>query len=549
MKVAILQQNFVVGDIEGNTNKIIKGYRKACQSGADLVVCSELALFGYPPKDLLLLPDKLAEQQRCLQRLIKEVGQIGLIVGIAEQNSGLGKPLFNTAVLIQQGKITAKWHKVLLPTYDVFDEDRYFEPGEERPFIFTYQGKRLAMLVCEDIWGDYLGSKLYKDNPLDSLVGGRLDLLVVINGSPYHWGKGNERFTVVSKVARLLKCPVVYVNQVGGNDDLVFDGRSFVVDSQGQCIGTAPPFVEDLVIVDVNCPSVCPYYFDQQNMEDLFKALVLGTRDYILKTGHSSVIVALSGGIDSAVVLCIAAAAIGAHNVTALSLPSPFSSEGSISDAKDLSRRLGVDLKIIPINQIYQSYGQTLQPFIGWHIPGEVEGDVTEENIQARIRGDLVMAFANRQRGSLVLSTGNKSELAVGYCTLYGDMVGGFAVIADLPKTLVYRLAEFINQDREVIPHSILQKPPSAELRPGQKDLDSLPPYDILDAVLDMFIEKRMAVEEIVEKGFARELVVRVIKMVTKNEYKRQQMPVGLRVTSQAFGSGWRFPIAIAARF
>ncbi len=544
MKVAILQQNFVVGDIKGNTDKIIRGYKQACQKGADLVVCSELALFGYPPKDLLLLPDKLAAQQRCLQKLAKEVGQVGLVIGIAEQNSGRGKPLFNTAVLIEQGKITAKWRKVLLPTYDVFDEDRYFEPGEAKSFVFTYHGKRLAMLVCEDIWGDYLDSSLYKDNPLDLLAEESLDLLVVINGSPYHWGKGSERFEVVSKVARLLECSVVYVNQVGGNDDLVFDGRSFVVDSQGQCIGSALPFQEDLVVVDIGNSSVCSYYFDQQNMQDLFTALILGTRDYVLKTGHSSVIVALSGGIDSAVVLCLAAAAIGADNVTALSLPSPFSSAGSIADARDLSERLGVDFKVISIDQIYQTYGQALQPFIGWYTPGEIEGDVTEENIQARIRGNIVMAFANRKAGSLVLSTGNKSELAVGYCTLYGDMAGGFAVIADLPKTLVYRLAEFINKDREIIPRNILQKPPSAELRPDQQDTDSLPPYEILDAVLDMFIERRMPVDEIVKQGFARELVVRIIKMVTKNEYKRQQMPVGLRVTSKAFGSGWRFPIA-----
>ncbi len=544
MKVAILQQNFVVGDIKGNTDKIIRGYKQACQKGADLVVCSELALFGYPPKDLLLLPDKLAAQQRCLQKLAKEVGQVGLVIGIAEQNSGRGKPLFNTAVLIEQGKITAKWRKVLLPTYDVFDEDRYFEPGEAKSFVFTYHGKRLAMLVCEDIWGDYLDSSLYKDNPLDLLAEESLDLLVVINGSPYHWGKGSERFEVVSKVARLLGCSVVYANQVGGNDDLVFDGRSFVVDSQGQCIGSALPFQEDLVVVDIGNSSVCSYYFDQQNMQDLFTALILGTRDYVLKTGHSSVIVALSGGIDSAVVLCLAAAAIGADNVTALSLPSPFSSAGSIADARDLSERLGVDFKVISIDQIYQTYGQALQPFIGWYTPGEIEGDVTEENIQARIRGNIVMAFANRKAGSLVLSTGNKSELAVGYCTLYGDMAGGFAVIADLPKTLVYRLAEFINKDREIIPRNILQKPPSAELRPDQQDTDSLPPYEILDAVLDMFIEKRMSVDEIVKQGFARELVVRIIKMVTKNEYKRQQMPVGLRVTSKAFGSGWRFPIA-----
>lgn len=552
----MLQLNFLVGDFVGNTNKIIAGYKKAVAMGAELVVSTELALFGYPPKDMLLYKSFLDAQNRELEVLKKEIGNIGLIVGIAEINTGDGKPLFNSAVLIKNGKIEIVQRKSLLPTYDVFDESRYFEPGKNLTEIFDIPSSGffndcVTILVCEDIWGgneNNQSRKLYQWDPVMELNGLDVNTLIVINGSPYYWGKGDVRFNLVSGISKKLHCNVVYVNQVGGNDDLVFDGRSFAVNENGECIAVAQPFVEEILIVDTDSSKTVEYPSDGQNLKDsesiknLYQALVLGTHDYVRKNGFEKVVIGLSGGIDSALTACIAVDALGKENVLGVTMPSPFSSQGSVDDSLALAENLGIQIITIPIHDIFRGYGQTLQPiFEGKQL------DVTEENIQARIRGNILMALSNKF-GYLVLSTGNKSELSVGYCTLYGDMAGGYAVISDQWKTQVYELAKFINREdaQYTIPRNTLEKPPSAELRPDQKDVDSLPPYEILDPILRQYIEEQKGIDEIAipEMPGGKEIVRKVIDMVNRAEHKRVQMPLGIKTSPKAFGSGRRWPIA-----
>ena len=560
MKIGMLQLNFLVGDLVGNTDKIIAGYKKAVAMGAELVVASELALFGYPPKDMLCYKSCLDAQDRELYRLWKEIGNIGLIVGIAKPNHGNGKPLFNGAVLLRKNgqidKSVGVCDKQLLPTYDVFDEHRYFESGNNPTEIFDipnsgFFNECVAILVCEDIWGgneNNQSHKLYQRDPVKELKNGDVNTLIVINGSPYYWGKGDVRFNLVSGIARKLNCNVVYVNQIGGNDDLVFDGRSFAVNENGECIAAAQTFVEEILIVDTDSSKTVAYPSDGQNLEDpesiknLYQALVLGTHDYVRKNGFEKVVIGLSGGIDSALTACIAVNALGKKNVLGITMPSPFSSQGSVDDSLTLAENLGIQIITIPIRDIFEEYGQTLKPiFEGKQL------DVTEENIQARIRGNILMAVSNKF-GYLVLSTGNKSELSVGYCTLYGDMAGGYAVISDQWKTQVYELAKFINQEDKqyTIPKNTIEKPPSAELRPNQKDTDSLPPYDILDSILRQYIEKQKGVNEIKipEMFGGKEVVRKVIDLVNRAEHKRVQMPLGIKTSPKAFGSGRRWPIA-----
>lgn len=552
MKIAMLQQNFVVGDIEGNARKILAGYKDACRQGADLVVSSELALFGYPPKDMLERKSYLDLQNEWLEKIKAEVGEVGLVLGVAKRNSNKeGKPLFNRAILIENEKIYYRWDKVLLPTYDVFDEDRYFESGESRAHTFTYKGYRIAMLVCEDIWngneGDS-GHKMYHRDPIGELIDQQCDILIVINGSPYYWGKGDIRFDLVRNIAKKLDCVVVYTNQVGGQDELVFDGRSFAVNQYGRCIAAANPFMEDLVVFDVDNKGKAEYPFDANRLGQLYGALVLGTRDYVHKSGFDSVVIGLSGGIDSALTARIAVDAFGKKNVVGVSMPSEFSSEGSVADARQLAENLGTDFHVVPITGAYNAIGEALGPVIGWRRPGTIDGDVTEENVQARIRGILLMAFTNRVylgRRFMLLTTGNKSEGSEGYCTLYGDTAGGFAPLIDVYKTTVYDLARYTNRERgAIIPENTIRKPPSAELRPNQKDTDSLPDYDVLDPILKLHIEKQKSWQDIVASTGHHEAVVReAIRLLNKAEYKRRQYPPGPKVTAKAFGSGRRWPI------
>lgn len=551
MKIAMLQQNFTVGDFEGNTTKILKGYKKACGLGAELVVSSELAIWGYPPKDMLERRGYVAKQDECFENIRAEIGEVGLIIGIAERNKLAGKSLFNSAVLIEKGQVVATRRKTMLPTYDVFDESRYFEPGKEIAQTVRYRGKRLGILVCEEIWKNGTenpyGEPLYQCDPIKELKDDKPDVLVVINGSPYYWGKGNARFSLTANIIAFgLNCPVIYVNQVGGNDDLIFDGRSFALDPSWRCIAAAKPFEEDMVIVDTNSKVEVLYPFDLSQLKDLYDALVLGTRDYVRKTGHNFAVVALSGGIDSAVTAHIAVAALGRENVMGVGMPSPFSSPDSLEDAEALAKILGIEFRVMKINEIYAACGRALEPIIGWYEPGSIEGDVTEENVQPRIRGLLVMAITNRKgkRKPLLISTGNKSETAMGFCTLYGDTAGGFAPISDVLKTDVYGLANYICRTRNRIPKSTLTKAPTADLRPNQKDEDSLPPYRILDPILHAYIEEQKDFEEIVAMGHDETIVRRVINQVNRNEYKRDQIPRGLKVTSKAFGAGRRWPIA-----
>lgn len=550
MKIGILQLNFKIGDFEGNKNKILKAYRDAVNKGADLVVASELALFGYPPGDMLLRHEYVFAQHRAFESISRNVGEVGLIVGLAtETKSKKGMPLYNSAVLVENSKIVYIQHKSLLPNYDVFDEKRYFEPYSGDMSTVSYRGKNLGILICEDIWHDFNTAgvlRSYEKNPVDGFCGQSLDALITINASPWHVGKTKIRFDIAKYVAEKLKCPIVYVNQVGGNDELVFDGNSFAVSEKGDALAQAKGFEEEFLLIDLDKKLNCGGTF-ADDIEDLHDALVLGVRDYVLKsTGTKRVFIALSGGIDSAVTACIAAVALGPENVFCYGMPSTFSSEGSVADAKALAENLGCHFEVIAIGGMYDAFGKLLEPVIGWHMPGQDKNDVTEENIQARVRGTIMMAISNR-KGGIVLSTGNKSEISMGYCTLYGDMAGGFSALSDVLKTKVYELARFINLKQEIIPWNTIDKPPSAELRPDQKDQDSLPPYEILDAILDAYIEKDMDEGQIIALGYDKETVTWVINRINRNEYKRQQMAPGLKVTRKAYGFGRRMPIA--ARF
>jgi len=543
MKIAVAQLNPTVGDIDGNLDMLENTLRGAVEKGADLAVFSELFLTGYPPKDLLerrsfITRVETAHDQLC--RLSAKHPETGILVGSPTQNrNNTGTRTYNSALLFSEGKVISIQHKSLLPTYDVFDETRYFD---QAPFIdvILFRGQKLGITICEDAWNDaklWPGNRMYTFDPVSDLARDGATMLINISASPFSIGKEEIRFKLIAGHAQRHNIPFLYVNQVGGNDELIFDGRSLFVDREGRPVHVLPSFTERIEVIDTDKKGKNGYS-PQEQIETVYEALILGTRDYLRKCGFRKAVVGLSGGIDSAVTMCIASQALGKENVLGVAMPSPFSSKGSIEDSRKLAENLGIPLKIVPISDIYKSYLHTLEI----HFEGE-GADITEENIQARIRGNILMAFSNKFN-YLVLSTGNKSELAVGYCTLYGDMSGGLSLISDVPKTMVYELARYINKTDEIIPLSIIEKAPSAELKPDQKDQDTLPPYETLDAILFSLIEEGRSAEEVIEIGFDRETVMWVANTVRRNEYKRNQSAPGLRVTSKAFGVGRRFPIA-----
>ena len=540
MKIALAQIDTTVGDLRGNSGKILDFYRRGVAAGVDVVMTPELAITGYPPRDLLAKHRFVDDNLRALDELAAQIGSTALLVGYVDFNPKRpGRDYVNAVALVQNGKISARRHKMLLPTYDVFDEDRYFQPADSNTVI-DFANQRLGLTICEDIWTqDYLPARLYERSPIHDLMrdGTRAQLLLNLSASPYHLGKERVRHDMLAAVAQQYKVPVVYCNLVGGNDELIFDGNSLAFDASGNLLAQGAAFAEDLVIVDLAGPPQ-PFH-PLEPAAALHEALVLGLRDYTQKCGFKSVVLGLSGGIDSAATACLAVAALGRENVLGVSMPSQFSSKGSIEDARELAKNLGIRWEMIPIQDVFENFKETLQPLF----KGRPE-DTTEENIQARIRGTTLMALSNKF-GHMLLTTGNKSELAVGYCTLYGDMNGGLGVIADVPKTMVYELARYINRQRPVIPETSLAKPPSAELRPNQTDQDTLPPYDVLDAIIKHYIEEAKSTAEIVkETGYDEKLVRDVVRKIDLNEYKRKQAPPCLRVTSKAFGIGRRVPIA-----
>jgi NAD+ synthetase len=539
MKIALAQINTTVGDLAGNADKILASAHRAQAERADVVLFPELATTGYPPRDLLLKKDFVTRNVEVLGRLASASGPTAMLVGFAGCNKhSPGREVTNEVALLQHGRIVATRVKSLLPTYDVFDEDRYFEPGEKNEPV-NIGGHVCGLTICEDIWNDqdFWPQRRYRADPVARLIAAGAGHIFNISASPWNVGKEKLRFDMLASLARKSQRPVALCNLVGGNDELVFDGESLVFNSAGELIAKGKSFEEDFIIVDTETsPPINPPPVPDE--ENVYKALVLGLRDYFHKCGFKSAVLGLSGGIDSAVVACLAAAALGAENVQGVSLPSQFSSQGSADDARFLAERLGIGYEVIPIEPCIDSVRGQLQGAFA----GRAE-DTTEENIQARLRGVLLMALSNKF-GSLLLTTGNKSELAVGYCTLYGDMCGGLAVISDVPKTMVYRLAKWINRHSEVIPISSITKAPSAELRPNQTDQDTLPPYDLLDAILDQYVVQGRSFREIVEKGYPEAAVRQVIRLIDTNEYKRRQAAPGLKVTTKAFGVGRRFPIA-----
>jgi NAD+ synthetase len=543
VKIALAQIDPTVGDFTGNLQKIVAFSRRAADLGARMTVFSELAICGYPPADLLEKPSFLARCRTAVEELRAATFDLptAVLAGVALPAGGAdGKPAFNAAVLIDQGQLLLEQHKCLLPFYDVFDEQRYFSPAGPQKVI-DFEGTRIAVTICEDAWNDksFWPRQLYDIDPVVELMRQNPALLINLSSSPYWHRKRTIRREMLTAIARRDNIPVLMTNQVGGNDSLVFDGSSLALNARGELIAQAASFEEDLIVVDpINAPPVpMP---DDDETEAAYRALVLGTRDYVRKCGFKKAIIALSGGIDSALVAAIAADALGAENVTGIGMPSPYSSSGSIDDSRKLAANLGIRFETISINELFADFNHALAPLFKGLAP-----DTTEENIQPRIRGTILMALSNKF-GALVLTTGNKSEMAVGYCTLYGDMVGALAVIGDLVKTRVYAVCRWINREREVIPKTILEKPPSAELRPGQMDTDSLPPYEVLDPIVEAYVERYETPESIAEKhGFPLELVQQVVRLIERSEYKRQQAAPVLKVTSKSFGMGRRFPIAV----
>jgi NAD+ synthetase len=537
MKIGFAQINPTVGDLSGNFEKIAAAYERLAAAGAELIVTPELALTGYPPQDLLFKSRFVPQNLEFLEKLQTRLRDAGLLVGFVDRNQGRGKPFHNAAALLQPGAPIAKTHKSLLPTYDVFDEDRYFEPARGvAPLIFG--NTKIGVTICEDIWTErYLPRQLYDVEPVRSLVEQGAEIVLNLSASPFSLGKPGIRREMVATLARKHGRPICYCNVVGGNDQLVFDGNSFAVNARGELIAQLPGFRTAEEVVETEAPQLTqPARPD--DMADLFEALSLGVRDYLTKCNFKSAVLGLSGGIDSAVVAAIAVNALGAENVLGASMPSPYSSRGSVGDALALARNLGIKCLQIPIGNAFTCFkAQLAEAFAG------LPEDTTEENMQARLRGMTLMALSNKF-GHLLLTTGNKSELAVGYCTLYGDMAGGLAVISDVPKTMIYALARWINREREIIPISTIEKPPSAELRPAQTDQDTLPPYDVLDEILRLYVEENMSAGDIVAHGFEEKTVRWVQRRVDLNEYKREQAAPGLKVTSRAFGVGRRMPIA-----
>jgi len=543
VKIALAQINPTVGDFTGNIEKIVAASRHAAGQGARLAVFSELCICGYPPADFLEKPSFLARCRSAVEELAQATGGLptAVVAGVAlPAPSEAGKPAVNAAVLVDQGAILLEQHKRLLPFYDVFDEQRYFLAGRSQKVI-ELDGVRLAISICEDAWNDkaFWPRRLYSVDPMEELMRQHPDLHVNLSSSPFWHSKREIRQEMLAAIARRDGIPVLMCNQVGGNDSLLFDGSSIALNGRGEPIAQAASFQEDLVVLDpfFAAPVAAP---KSDDTEAAYHALVLGTRDYVRKCGFHKGLIALSGGIDSALVAVIAAEALGPENVLAIGMPSPYSSQGSIDDSRRLAQNLGIHFEMIGISGLFKEYSEALKPLFQ-----DLKPDLTEENIQSRIRGTLMMALSNKF-GSLVLTTGNKSEMAVGYCTLYGDMVGALAVIGDLVKTRVYAVCRWINRESEIIPRAILEKPPSAELRPDQKDTDSLPPYEVLDPIIEAYVERYETPECIAAKyGFPLGLVQHVVRLVERSEYKRQQAAPVLKVTSKSFGMGRRFPIAV----
>jgi NAD+ synthase (glutamine-hydrolysing) len=541
VKIALGQINPTVGDFSGNAAKIIDFSRRAKANGAGLILFPELSVCGYPPRDLVERPSFVARNRETAERIAAATQGISVICGlVTPAESKTGKSAMNSAALLQDGRVAFLQSKMLLPTYDVFDEMRNFAPATSQE-LFSFCGNRMALTICEDAWNDKLfwPKRLYTVDPIETLIRAGGNFVLNISSSPFWIGKRELRRDMLAAIARHHKVPVALVNQVGGNDSLVFDGSSLVLNAEGQVIAQARSFEEDLIYFDSKTLTGDMHEQVAGEEASVYAALVLGTRDYMRKCGFQKAIIGLSGGIDSALTAVIAADAVGLENVVGVGMPGPYSSPGSIEDARALATNLGIRFELLSINAAVEAYQQTLREVFA----GRKE-DVTEENIQSRARGTLLMALSNKF-GAIVLSTGNKSELGVGYCTLYGDMVGGLAVISDVPKTLVYRLSHYVNSRRPVIPQATLEKPPSAELRPDQKDSDSLPPYEILDAVLEDYVEDAHSAERIAaDRGFDIEVVKRVVRMVDRAEYKRQQAAPGIKISPKAFGYGRRFPIA-----
>ena len=534
MKIALAQINPTIGFFEQNQSKILKMINQAKKQACDLVIFSEMVLTGYPPRDVLEKQEFIDSQP--LMSLIQNVHGIGVICGYVESS---GDHLFNSAVLFENGQMIHKSRKQLLPVYDVFDEQRYFQPGDTNDII-AYKGHQLGLTICEDIWNDmdFFGKRIYQADPVKELIQKGADFMINISASPFHLGKGVLKMKMIQSLSQKYAVPFVYVNQVGGNDSLIFDGSSVVIDQAGNIVAQARDFEEDFITYDTKTNQGVCHPISDCDEETVLKALVLGTRDYVHKCGFQKAIIGLSGGIDSALTTAIAVKALGKRNVRTVYMPSLYTSSENDIDTKQLAENLGVDREIVPIDMMFDQFLQNL--------PNDFNRDnhgLAEQNLQARIRGTILMAFSNKYN-ALVLTTGNKSELAVGYCTLYGDMNGALAVISDLPKTMVYAISRYINKDQEIIPQSIIEKAPSAELKPDQKDQDDLPEYERLDIILKAYIEDHKSIDQIVEMGFNQSLVLDIIQRIYRNEYKRQQAPPGLKVTSKAFGYGRRYPIA-----
>ncbi|WP_028089122.1 NAD+ synthase [Dolichospermum circinale] len=551
MKIAIAQINPLVGDLSGNAQKILEMSQQASLTGVRLLLTPELSICGYPPRDLLLNPSFVVAMNQTLQKLAEDLpANLAVLVGTVVKNSQAritgGKNLFNSMALLENGKIQQFFHKRLLPTYDVFDEHRYFEHGLEVNYLIVDHLK-IGVTICEDLWNDeeFWGKRSYPINPINDLADLGVDLIVNLSASPYTVGKQNLREAMLKHSAISFQKPIIYTNQVGGNDDLIFDGRSFAVNKQGEIIAGGEGFVSDFITVefdanqqDLVLGNISPVYESEE--AEIWDALVLGVKDYVHKCRFSKVLLGLSGGVDSALVAAIATAALGKENVIGILMPSPYSSEHSISDALALAENLDIQTEILPIGELMQTFDQSLNDLFAG-----TEFGIAEENLQSRIRGNLLMAISNKF-GYLLLSTGNKSEMSVGYCTLYGDMNGGLSVIADVPKTRIYSLCQWLNShhQKEVIPVNILTKAPSAELKPGQVDQDSLPAYDILDDILDRLLHQHQSAAEIVIAGHDPVVVDKVLQLLSRAEFKRRQAAPGLKITDRAFGTGWRMPIA-----
>jgi NAD+ synthase (glutamine-hydrolysing) len=541
VKIALGQINPTIGDFTGNSKKITESSRQALALGAEMVLFPELAVCGYPPRDLLEKPAFVERSQQMIQKIAQAVPGLTVVCGfVSPAKVETGKSVMNSAAVLRDGVVQFVQSKMLLPTYDVFDEVRYFDPAKSQKLL-DLGDKRFALTICEDAWNDkhFWHRRLYSVDPVDELLHAGGNMVINISASPFYLGKRELRRQMLETIARDNKVPVLFVNQVGGNDSLIFDGSSMVIAPDGRIVAQARSFAEDLILFDSATMQGDMHEQTAVGNASAYAALVLGTRDYVQKCGFSKVVIGLSGGIDSALTAAIAVDALGKENVTGIAMPSQYSSEHSLNDARELACRLGIRFEVVPIGAIFDQYRTSLAPMFA----GTPEG-VAEENIQSRIRGNIVMAFSNKF-GELVLTTGNKSEIGVGYCTLYGDMVGGLGVIADVPKTMVYSLSRYLNAIKPVIPQSTMDKPPSAELRPGQKDSDTLPPYEVLDNILEDYVEDYRTAEQIAaERGYEVRLVREVIRMIERSEYKRQQAAPGLKITPKAFGLGRRFPIA-----